>query len=208
MILRDLLSCWPFGSKSNQGLDLTAEIDACERQLRTKNKNDLTNERTPLFRGLPSGRSTPERRMTAASSDDFGTTYESDEAPSWLEYSYKPLRLFAQLLYDFLLALAIATVWISDQLTTVIVWISDQLAIATVWILDRPAIVAAWISEYWYRWLYVALPPTFCFTAFKFIMRGSVWLHIQLHTSSDSLYTEKMHLRVSVWDTSSHCWYY
>lgn len=203
MIVRDLWSCWPFGSKSNQGLDLTAEIDACERQLRTQIKNDLTNERTPLFRGLPSGRSTPERRMTGASSDDFGTTYGSDEDLSWLEYSYKPLRVFVQLLYDFVLVLAIATVWISDQAATVLVWISDQFAFVFVWSSDQ----LAWLSDYWYRWLYVALPPTFCFTAYKFITRGSVWLHIQLHTLPDCLYAEKTLLRKSVWDTSSRCWY-
>lgn len=157
MISKALPSFWPFRPNSNQGLDLAGEIDACERQLRTQAKIASQDEQTPLFDDFSSGASTPERGLTRTSGNEpasfgdnavwnrtFGLNASRNETPSWLDYSYRPVRAAAQILYDLVLGLVISLVWILDR---------------------------------WYWWLSVLLPPALYYTAYKFIMRGLVWLH-------------------------------
>ena len=157
MISTAFPSFWPFRPRSNQGLDLASEIDACERQLRTHVKIAPQDEQTPLFDDFSSGASTPERRLTevfgyepasfsgnAAWDRTFGLDASRSETPSWLDYSYRPVRATSQILYDLVLGLVIALVWVLDR---------------------------------WYWWLSVLLPPALYYTAYKFIMRGLVWLH-------------------------------
>jgi hypothetical protein len=115
MISKAIRSLWPFGAKSNDGIDLADAIVACERQLRPRAYDAQPGEQTPLFANLPYGDSTLERRLTGTFPDDSMTNYQTDEAPSCIEYSYKPLRLAVQLLYDFVLGLVISLIWLLDR---------------------------------------------------------------------------------------------
>lgn len=127
MIYKAISSFWPFRSQPNQGLDLADEIDVCERQLRAQAKIAAQDEQTPLFDDISSGSRTPERRLTGTSANNpapfdtaawdrtFGFGTPRDGSPSWLDYSYKPLRAAAQLLYDIVLGIVIALVWIVDR---------------------------------------------------------------------------------------------
>jgi hypothetical protein len=115
MIWKAIRSLWPFGAGSNDGIDLADAIDACERQLRLNAHDEQLGEETPLFANLSSGDSTPERRLTGTFPDDSTTTRQTDEAPSCIEYSYKPLRLAVQLLYDTVLGLVISLIWLVDR---------------------------------------------------------------------------------------------
>jgi hypothetical protein len=117
MISKAIQSLWPFGGGSNDGFDLADAINACERQLRSSAYDVQPEEQTPLFANLPSGDSTPERRLTGTFPDNPTTNYQTDEAPSCIEYSYKPLRLAVQLLYDFMLGLMINLIWLLDRWT-------------------------------------------------------------------------------------------
>jgi hypothetical protein len=115
MIVKAIQSLWPFEAKSNDGIDLADAIAACERQLRIGAHDVQPGEQTPLFANLPSGDGTPERRLTGTFPDDPTTNYQTDEAPSCIEFSYKPLRLAIQLVYDFMLGLMISLVWLLDR---------------------------------------------------------------------------------------------
>lgn len=127
MICNAIPPVWPFRSKPNQGPDLADEIDACERQLRAQAKLTSQDEQTPLFDNVSSGVSTPQRRLSGTSANvpapfdtsawnrTFDLRTSTDETPPWIEYTYRPLRTVAQLLYDLVLGFVIALVWILDR---------------------------------------------------------------------------------------------
>lgn len=102
MVLQIFRTIWSSGS-FKKSPDLIDKIDALERQLRSYADDAQAGEETPLFGDIPdqnrSATSKPRRNQTVDDSrnaPDYADASTEDEL-SRFEYSYKPVRIAAQL---------------------------------------------------------------------------------------------------------------
>lgn len=145
---------WPFRSHYNKGPDLIDKIDALERQLRPYADDAQAGEEAPLFGDIQNENSRDASKSATSQAYENGRNAPGYAAsiisqPSLLSVSTE--RELSRWEYSYK-PLRLAVQLFRDLVLF--------LMIGVVWILDR-----------WYRWLFVALPPSFYITAYKFITR-------------------------------------
>lgn len=154
MVLHIFRAFWPFGSHYSKFPDLIDKIDALERQLRPYADDTQSGEEAPLFGDIQDEDSSDASRPTVHQmygssriAPGYATSIVSQ--PSFLSVSTE--HELSRLEYSYK-PLRMAVQLFRDLVLF--------LMIGVVWLLDR-----------WYRWLFVALPPGFYITAYKFITR-------------------------------------
>ena len=154
MVLKMFRGFWPFRSHYNKGSDLIDKIDALERQLRSYADDAQAGEEAPLFGDIQNEDSRDAAKSATHNPHEHGRNAPGYAAsiisqPSFLSVSSE--HELSRFEYSYK-PLRIAVQLFRDLMLF--------LMIGVVWLLDR-----------WYRWLFVALPPGFYITAYKFITR-------------------------------------